>query len=138
MLGASGALTLVTVAGLAAGLGREWLLVHNWGAGARTDAFLVALFLPEAIRMMLGGGLLSDTLKDDVAQVIEHHPAKSPCGIGQDEQHRESNDAFPRHAHRVDCPLQEVGQGELRGGRRKDQCDSADDPPPQPPVVLGP
>lgn len=59
MLGASGALTLVTVAGLAAGLGREWLLVHNWGAGARTDAFLVALFLPEAIRMMLGGGLLS-------------------------------------------------------------------------------
>lgn len=59
MLGASGALTLVTVAGLAAGLGREWLLVHNWGAGARTDAFLVALFLPEAVRMMLGGGLLS-------------------------------------------------------------------------------
>src|SRR3989344_5519643 len=59
MLGASGALTLVTVAGLAAGLGREWLLVANWGAGARTDAFLVALFLPEAIRMMIGGGLLS-------------------------------------------------------------------------------
>ena len=59
MLGASGALTVVTVAGLATGLGREWLLVHNWGAGARTDAFLVALFLPEAIRMMLGGGLLS-------------------------------------------------------------------------------
>ena len=59
MLGASGALTLVTVAGLAAGLGREWQLVAHWGAGARTDAFLVALFLPEAIRMMLGGGLLS-------------------------------------------------------------------------------
>lgn len=59
MLGASGALTLVTLAGLAAGLGREWLLVANWGAGARTDAFLVAIFLPEAVRMMLGAGLLS-------------------------------------------------------------------------------
>ena len=59
MLGASGALTLVTVAGLVAGLGREWLLVAQWGAGARTDAFLIALFLPEAVRMMIGGGLLS-------------------------------------------------------------------------------
>lgn len=59
MLGASGALTLVTVAGLASGLAREWLLVAQWGAGARTDAFLIALFLPEAVRMMIGGGLLS-------------------------------------------------------------------------------
>ena len=59
MLGASGALTLVTVAGLVAGLGRDWLLVAQWGAGARTDAFLIALFLPEAVRMMVGNGLLS-------------------------------------------------------------------------------
>lgn len=59
MLGASGALTLVTVAGLVAGLGREWLLVAQWGAGARTDAFLIALFVPEAVRMMIGNGLLS-------------------------------------------------------------------------------
>ena len=40
-------------------MAREWLLVANWGAGARTDAFLVAIFLPEAVRMMLGAGLLS-------------------------------------------------------------------------------
>lgn len=52
-------LTLVTVAGLVLGFGREWLLVDAWGAGARTDGFLVALFLPEAIRMTLAAGLLS-------------------------------------------------------------------------------
>ncbi|AMJ57713.1 MULTISPECIES: lipid II flippase MurJ [Stenotrophomonas] len=52
-------LTVVTVAGLALGFGREWLLVDAWGAGARTDGFLVALFLPEAIRMTLAAGLLS-------------------------------------------------------------------------------
>ena len=75
MLGASGALTLVTVAGLAAGLGREWLLVHNWGAGARTDAFLVALFLPEAVRMMLGGG-------DSSARII---PFIAAYGLDVDE-----------------------------------------------------
>ena len=52
-------LTLVTVAGLALGFGREWLLVDAWGAGARSDGFLVALFVPEAIRMTLAAGLLS-------------------------------------------------------------------------------
>ncbi|MCL7715579.1 lipid II flippase MurJ [Stenotrophomonas mori] len=52
-------LTLATLAGLALGFGREWLLVDAWGAGARTDAFLVGLFLPEAVRMTLAAGLLS-------------------------------------------------------------------------------
>jgi murein biosynthesis integral membrane protein MurJ len=52
-------LTLATLAGLIAGFAREWLLVADWGAGARTDAYLVALFLPEALRTMLAGGLLS-------------------------------------------------------------------------------
>lgn len=52
-------LTLATLAGLALGFAREWLLVANWGAGARSDAFLVALFLPEALRMTLAAGLLS-------------------------------------------------------------------------------
>ncbi|MEA5667969.1 lipid II flippase MurJ [Stenotrophomonas sp. MH1] len=52
-------LTLATIAGLALGFGREWLLVDAWGAGARTDAFLVGMFLPEAIRMTLAAGLLS-------------------------------------------------------------------------------
>lgn len=59
MLGAAGLLTLVTLFGLVAGLAREWLLVDAWGAGARTDAFLVALFLTEAVRTMLAGGVLS-------------------------------------------------------------------------------
>lgn len=59
MLGAAGLLTLVTLTGLAAGLAREWLLVANWGAGARADAFLIAMFLPEAIRTVLGGGVIS-------------------------------------------------------------------------------
>lgn len=52
-------LTLATLAGLGLGFAREWLLVSQWGAGARSDAFLVALFLPEALRMTLAGGLLS-------------------------------------------------------------------------------
>jgi polysaccharide biosynthesis protein PslK len=52
-------LTLATLAGLVLGFAREWLLVANWGAGARSDAFLVALFLPEALRMTLAAGLLS-------------------------------------------------------------------------------
>lgn len=59
MLGAAGLLTAVTLLGLVAGLAREWLLVDAWGAGARTDGFLVALFLPEAVRTMLAGGVLS-------------------------------------------------------------------------------
>lgn len=52
-------LTLATLAGLAAGFAREWLLVSSWGAGSRSDAFLVALFLPEALRMTMAGGLLA-------------------------------------------------------------------------------
>lgn len=52
-------LTLATLAGLALGFAREWLLVDSWGAGVRSDAFLVALFLPEALRMTLAAGLLS-------------------------------------------------------------------------------
>jgi murein biosynthesis integral membrane protein MurJ len=59
MLGAAGLLTLVTLLGLVAGLGREWLLVASWGAGARTDGFLIAMFIPEAVRTILAGGLLS-------------------------------------------------------------------------------
>ncbi|MFC7419274.1 lipid II flippase MurJ [Iodobacter arcticus] len=59
MLSSTLLLTLATLAGLFAGFAREWLLVADWGAGARTDAYLVALFLPEALRTMLAGGLLS-------------------------------------------------------------------------------
>ena len=52
-------LTLATLAGLVAGFAREWLLVAAWGASGRSDGFLVALFLPEALRMTLAAGLLS-------------------------------------------------------------------------------
>ncbi|WP_277373144.1 lipid II flippase MurJ [Pseudomonas sp. AA-38] len=52
-------LTLATLAGLGLGFAREWLLVTSWGAGERSDAFIVALFLPEALRMALAGGLLA-------------------------------------------------------------------------------
>ena len=34
------------------------MLVAAWGAGERCDAFLIALFLPEALRMSLAGGVL--------------------------------------------------------------------------------
>ncbi|MBC7701347.1 lipid II flippase MurJ [Aquabacterium sp.] len=59
MFGAASLLACVTLAGLIAGFAREWLLVANWGAGARTDAFVIAMFLPEAVRTMLAAGVLS-------------------------------------------------------------------------------
>lgn len=59
MFGATFWLTLATLTGLAAGFAREWLLIAAWGAGPKSDAFLVALFLPEALRMALAGGVLS-------------------------------------------------------------------------------
>lgn len=55
-------LTLVTLGGLLLGFAREWQLVAAWGAGARSDAFLVALFLPEALRMSLAAGVLAAAL----------------------------------------------------------------------------
>jgi len=59
MFGSTLWLTLATLTGLAAGFAREWLLVAAWGAGGQSDGFLVALFLPEALRMALAAGLLS-------------------------------------------------------------------------------
>ncbi len=59
MFGATSLLTMVTLTGLVAGFAREWLLVASWGAGARTDGFLIAMFLPEALRTMLAAGVLS-------------------------------------------------------------------------------
>lgn len=55
-------LTVATLAGLIAGFGREWLLIADWGVGGKTDAFLVAMFLPEALRTMFSGGILSAAL----------------------------------------------------------------------------
>ena len=59
MFGSTLWLTLATLAGLVAGFAREWLLVAAWGAGGRSDGFLVAVFLPEALRMTLAAGLLA-------------------------------------------------------------------------------
>lgn len=59
MLSSTLMLTLATLIGLAAGFAREWLLIDAWGASLRSDAFLVALFLPEAVRMALATGLFS-------------------------------------------------------------------------------
>ncbi|MDH0892740.1 MULTISPECIES: lipid II flippase MurJ [unclassified Pseudomonas] len=59
MFGSTLWLTLATLVGLAAGFAREWLLVDAWGASLRSDAFLVALFLPEAVRMAMATGLFS-------------------------------------------------------------------------------
>ena len=59
MFKATAFLTLATIAGLALGFCREWLIIDHWGMSAETDALLVAMFLPEAIRMMLGSGLIS-------------------------------------------------------------------------------
>jgi len=44
--------------GLALGFARELLLIRNLGTGSATDAFLVALFIPDALRTILASGLL--------------------------------------------------------------------------------
>jgi murein biosynthesis integral membrane protein MurJ len=91
MFGSTLWLTLATLTGLAAGFAREWLLVAAWGAGGRSDAFLVSLFLPEALRMALAAGLLSAAalpLYQQRSPQAQHEwlGALSPrlllCGIG--------------------------------------------------------
>ena len=52
-------LTIATVLGLALGFLRELLLLQSFGASAVLDAMIIALFLPEAIRIVLGGGGLA-------------------------------------------------------------------------------
>lgn len=59
MLNATLLLTLATLGGLALGFLREWLLIDIWGAGQHTDAFVLALFLPDTLRITLAAGLLS-------------------------------------------------------------------------------
>ncbi|HZK25062.1 MAG TPA: lipid II flippase MurJ [Oscillospiraceae bacterium] len=59
MFNSAALLTLATLAGLILGFAREWLLIDAWGAGKQSDAFLIALFLPEALRMTLAAGILS-------------------------------------------------------------------------------
>ncbi len=59
MLSATLWLTIATVLGLALGFARELLLLHSFGASDLLDALIVALFLPEAIRIVLGGGGLA-------------------------------------------------------------------------------
>lgn len=55
-------LTIATVLGLALGFLRELLLLNSFGASAALDAMIIALFLPEAIRIVLGGGGLAAAL----------------------------------------------------------------------------
>jgi len=59
MLNTTFLLTLATLTGLALGFAREWLFVDAWGAGQISDAIVLALFLPEALRMTLAAGILN-------------------------------------------------------------------------------
>ncbi len=52
-------LTIATVFGLVLGFYRELSLLDHFGASAALDGLIVALFLPEAIRIVLGGGALA-------------------------------------------------------------------------------
>lgn len=58
MLRSSLIVTASSVFGLAVGFMREILIVRTWGAGATADSILVAVFIPEAFRMLLAGGVL--------------------------------------------------------------------------------
>ena len=76
MFSSTALLTFATFAGLLAGFAREWLLIADWGATRATDAFLVAMFLPEALRTMLSGGLLSAACLPLWQETpSDHHPA---------------------------------------------------------------
>jgi murein biosynthesis integral membrane protein MurJ len=75
MFASTALLTLMTLAGLAIGFAREMLLVASWGASAQTDAFLVAMFLPEAVRMAMTGGVLTSAALPLWAQ--------QPAGLAQ-------------------------------------------------------
>ncbi|MBK8752983.1 MAG: hypothetical protein IPL99_15730 [Candidatus Competibacteraceae bacterium] len=59
MFSASLWLAAATFAGLALGLIREILLVQLWGASGVTDALVLALFVPDAVRIALAAGLLA-------------------------------------------------------------------------------
>lgn len=83
MLRATFWLTLVTLCGLLLGFAREWLLVAAWGAGARSDAFLVAMFLPEAVRMSLAAGLLAAALLPLLAEQPAARLPRWLAGHGQ-------------------------------------------------------
>lgn len=52
-------LTIATILGLALGFLRELTLLDRFGASAGLDALIIALFLPEAVRIVLGGGALA-------------------------------------------------------------------------------
>lgn len=80
MLKATGLLMFVTMLGMLAGLAREWLLVAAWGASARTDGFLVAMFIPEAIRMILAAGVLSSAT---LALWQQQDPAERRVWLGR-------------------------------------------------------
>ena len=81
MFGSTLWLTLATLTGLAAGFAREWLLVAAWGASGRSDAFLVSLFLPEALRMALAAGLLSAAALPLYQQRSAQAPRRGPSGL---------------------------------------------------------
>lgn len=66
-------LTLATILGLALGFCREWLIISRWGVTGATDALLVALFFTEALRSMLGSGLVSAAALPMWAQQTESH-----------------------------------------------------------------
>ncbi len=73
MLNSTLLLTLVTLAGLVLGFGREWLLIDAWGAGEQTDALVLALFLPDLVRMTLAAGLLNVAAVPLFHQQSEQH-----------------------------------------------------------------
>lgn len=52
-------LAAVLVAGLALGMTREILLISHWGPSHATDAFIIAIFLSEAIRTTLATGFVA-------------------------------------------------------------------------------
>lgn len=66
-------LTVATLMGLVLGFARELLMVHDWGVGARSDAILVALFLPEVVRMTFAGGLVTNVAVPLLAHEDEAH-----------------------------------------------------------------
>jgi peptidoglycan biosynthesis protein MviN/MurJ (putative lipid II flippase) len=58
LLRSTALVTVCAVLGLALGFLREILIIRRWGASALTDSIVAAVFIPEAVRMMLSGGIV--------------------------------------------------------------------------------
>jgi len=113
-------------------------LGHFAGSAGEVKAQRKPVKLGKDVFGQRAGGILPHPLEHDVAQVVERGPGKAPGRIGQHHQHDKAQYARAGHVHRVDCPFQGIGQGQLHRGRNQDEHAGDHDPDLQRAVVPRP